>query len=59
MPHPLTWGETNSLSISPIALVSVFGNNKRNKGTEDADTSLGLTFSIVVLITDDASTANH
>jgi hypothetical protein len=37
----------------------VLGNNKRSKGTEDADTSLGLTLSIAVLIMDDDGTANH
>lgn len=51
--------EDKNLSISPITLMSVFGNNIRNTGTRGEDLSLGLIFSAAVLITDGAGTPNH
>lgn len=55
----LSYNHVKHLSISVITLIWVLGKDRRNKGIEDDDMSLGLTLSIAVLTTDEAGTSNH
>lgn len=42
-----------------MAVMSVLGNTKRNKGIQDEDVSLGLILLKAALITDGDGTPNH